>query len=80
METEDFEKGIEELLAIAGQKRTAIMCSEAVWWRCHRSMISDELKSIGVTVIHIMDGKNVVHPYTSAARIVGGALVYGAGE
>jgi uncharacterized protein (DUF488 family) len=80
METEDFEKGIEELLAVAGQKRMAIMCSEAVWWRCHRSMISDKLKSIGVTVIHIMDGKNVVHPYTPAARIVGGALVYGSGE
>ena len=80
METENFEKGLEELLAVAGQKRTVIMCSEAVWWRCHRSMISDKLKSIGVTVIHIMDGKNVVHPYTSAARLLDRRLIYGDGS
>lgn len=78
MDTDDFKKGIEDLLELARQKRTAIMCSEAVWWRCHRSMISDYLKSIGVTVIHIMaTGKTEEHPYTSAATIVDGQLVYG---
>lgn len=41
METDDFKKGIEELETIAIKKRTAYMCSEAVWWRCHRSMVSD---------------------------------------
>jgi len=78
MDTDEFKKGIDELLDLAAKKRTAIMCSEAVWWRCHRSMISDYLKSIGVTVIHIMaPGKPEEHPYTSAATIVDGKLMYG---
>ena len=78
MDTDDFKKGIDDLLKLATKKRTAIMCSEAVWWRCHRSMISDYLKSIGVTVIHIMTpGKTDEHPYTSAAKLQGGKLAYG---
>jgi len=78
MDTDDFQKGIDELLDLAAKKRTAIMCSEAVWWRCHRSMISDYLKSIGVKVIHIMaPGKTEEHPFTSAATIIEGKLVYG---
>lgn len=77
METESFQQGIERLLKMAGMQRTAIMCSEAVWWRCHRSMISDYLKSKGINVLHIMaTGKSEEHPYTSAARIVNGALSY----
>ena len=53
------------------------MCAEAVWWRCHRSLISDYLKARGVEVIHILDaGKTEPHPYTSAARIVAGELSY----
>jgi uncharacterized protein (DUF488 family) len=77
MDTEEFKKGIDDLLALAAKMRTAIMCSEAVWWRCHRSMISDYLKSIGVKVIHIMaPGKTEEHPYTSAASIVDGRLAY----
>jgi uncharacterized protein (DUF488 family) len=78
MGTAEFRSGIDELMELATAKRTAIMCSEAVWWRCHRSMIADYLKSLGVTVEHIMDGKDVIHPYTSAASIVNGRLVYGA--
>jgi uncharacterized protein (DUF488 family) len=78
MDTDDFKMGIDDLLKLAREKRTAIMCSEAVWWRCHRSMISDHLKSIGVTVSHIMaPGKTDEHPYTSAATIVDGKLRYG---
>ena len=77
METEEFEAGVRELLEVAREKRTAIMCAEAVWWRCHRSLISDYLKSIGVTVTHILsEGKLETHPYTSAASIVEGALSY----
>ncbi len=80
MDTPEFRDGIEILLALARRKQTAVMCAEAVWWRCHRSMISDYLKSIGVTVEHIMDGGiNVIHPFTSAAKIEKGKLVYGAG-
>jgi uncharacterized protein (DUF488 family) len=44
METEEFRVGVERLLDLASKQRVAIMCSEAVWWRCHRSMISDYLK------------------------------------
>lgn len=78
METAEFREGIEALLKLARKKRTAIMCAEAVWWRCHRSMISDYLKAAGVAVEHIMDaGKNTIHPFTAAARIDKGKLIYG---
>ncbi len=79
METAEFTDGIESLLKLATQKRTAIMCAEAVWWRCHRSMIADYLRAAGEIVEHIMDdGKNTVHPFTAAARLENGKLVYGA--
>ena len=80
METEEFRKGVERLLDLAaGAGPTAIMCAEAVWWRCHRSLISDYLKARGIEVLHIMDAKKTEpHPYTSAARIVDGKLSYGA--
>jgi uncharacterized protein (DUF488 family) len=77
MESEEFQQGIDELLELAGEKRTAIMCAESLWWRCHRSLISDFLKARGFEVIHILDAKKTeVHPYTSAARIVEGRLSY----
>ncbi len=77
METESFINGIKKLEEIAVQQRTAYMCSEAVWWRCHRSMISDYLKLQGWKVMHIMDIKKATeHPYTAPARIVHGALNY----
>jgi uncharacterized protein (DUF488 family) len=77
METDEFHAGIERLMTVARNRRTAIMCSEAVWWRCHRSMISDYLKSKGVDVVHILaPNKAEAHPYTSAARIVNGGLSY----
>jgi uncharacterized protein (DUF488 family) len=80
METEDFRKGIERLSDLAKKMGpTAIMCAEAVWWRCHRSLISDYLKARGVEVLHILDHDKVEeHPFTSAARIVDGALSYAA--
>ena len=77
METESFAEGIKELIDIALQKRTAYMCSEAVWWRCHRSMVSDYLKADGWEVQHIMGlEKESEHPYTQPARIVNGKLTY----
>lgn len=77
METQLFRDGVDRLLEIARASRTAIMCSEAVWWRCHRSMIADYLKAMGVHVFHIL-GTNKVqeHPYTSSAQLVGGRLSY----
>ena len=77
METEAFQQGIARLLDVARSRRTAIMCAEAVWWRCHRSLISDYLKANGVEVTHIMASvKSEAHPFTSAARIVNGELSY----
>jgi uncharacterized protein (DUF488 family) len=78
METEQFQKGIERLLDVATESgATAIMCAEAVWWRCHRSLIADYLKAREVEMLHIF-GPNKVepHPYTPAARIVDGELSY----
>jgi uncharacterized protein (DUF488 family) len=91
METEEYGAGVERLLSLVNrsatlsgdlcpplaERRLAIMCSEAVWWRCHRSMIADYLKSRGVQVLHILSlKKSEPHPYTSAARLVNGRLSY----
>jgi uncharacterized protein (DUF488 family) len=77
MATEEFRKGIDTLLSYANKQRVAIMCSEAVWWWCHRSLIADYLKSTGTEVYHIMSKtSNQLHPFTSAARIRDGKLFY----
>jgi uncharacterized protein (DUF488 family) len=79
METEQFHTGIQRLLNLAREGGPAvIMCAEAVWWRCHRSLISDYLKSHGIAVMHILDSNKIEsHSYTSAACIVNGKLSYG---
>jgi uncharacterized protein (DUF488 family) len=77
MESEVFRSGVEELLEVAATERTAVMCAEAVWWRCHRSLIADYLKAEGHTVLHIIDQhKTEEHPFTSAAMIIKGELSY----
>jgi len=77
METDEFKSAVEDLLEVARDARVAVMCAEAVWWRCHRSLISDYLKAAGHTVIHILnETKTEPHPFTSAARIVDGKLSY----
>ena len=79
IETEEFQKGIQRLVDLARDDGPiAIMCAEAVWWRCHRALISDYLKVRGIEVLHILDANKIEqHPFTSAARIVDGALSYG---
>jgi len=77
METAEFKDGIDELIRIANNHRTAYMCSEAVWWRCHRSLVSDYLKVRGWKVMHITAiGKATEHPYTQPAKIINGVLNY----
>jgi len=78
METEEFRKGVDRLVDLAEKVGpVAIMCAEAVWWRCHRALISDFLKAHGAEVIHIVSAtKTESHPFTSAARIVDGSLTY----
>lgn len=79
MDSDEFRSGVERLLGCARAKRTAFMCSELLWWRCHRALVSDSLKARGVTVTHILGpDKSVEHPYTSAARLVDGVLTYAA--
>jgi uncharacterized protein (DUF488 family) len=77
METDSFKEAIRELENMASGKRTAYMCSEALWWRCHRILVSDWLKLHGWTILHISGvGKTREHSYTSAARIINGELLY----
>ena len=77
MTTEEYARGRGRLLRLAAEKRVALLCSEAVWWRCHRALIADDLKAAGATVLHVMaPGKTAGHPYTAAASVRGGALRY----
>jgi uncharacterized protein (DUF488 family) len=77
MATDEFAGGMDELLALAAERRTVLMCAEALWWRCHRALISDALCAAGIAVHHILDESHCVpHPMTSAARIVHGRLSY----
>ncbi|MEO5560015.1 MAG: DUF488 domain-containing protein [Dokdonella sp.] len=77
LDSSEFAEGMQELMILAARKRTALMCAEVLWWRCHRSLISDVLTLRGIEVVHILDATHsVVHPYTSPARIVQGRLTY----
>lgn len=77
MSTAPFNNGISMLCDAAKEKRTAYMCSEAVWWRCHRSLISDYLKVQGWNVMHILSATHAEpHPYTSPAKVIQGDLFY----
>lgn len=77
MATLPYQAARERLAKLAQGKRTALMCAEAMWWQCHRSLISDDFKADGWQVIHLLSpGREQEHPYTSAARIVEGRLDY----
>lgn len=76
MNTMEFQNAAENVMKMTDMKRTAIMCSEAVWWSCHRSLIADYFKWKGVEVLHIVGKKVTPHPYTSPARIRNGVLEY----
>lgn len=73
----EFAQGMARLLELAMASRTAMMCAEALWWRCHRSMIADALRVRGLDVVHILDATHYTpHPMTAPARIVDGRLTY----
>lgn len=77
LSTELFAEGFFELLTLAHGLRTAVMCAEILWWRCHRRLISDLLVFLGVTVLHIRDDKAVEpHQLRLPAQVRGGRLVY----
>jgi uncharacterized protein (DUF488 family) len=76
--SEEFAEGLFELLMIAHGLRTAIMCAEVLWWRCHRRIIADVLVSLGIDVVHIADATHAApHQLAAPARLVGGRLSYG---
>ncbi|HEX3158269.1 MAG TPA: DUF488 family protein, partial [Gemmatimonadaceae bacterium] len=79
--SEEFAGGLFELLVVAGGLRTAIMCAEVLWWRCHRRLIADVLTSLGVQVVHIRDARvSEVHRIGAPGRVVDGRLTYAADE
>ena len=79
MATEAFAEGLDRLVNLASGLRVAVMCAESLWWRCHRGLIADVLRWLEFDVIHILGpGSTAPHPYTAAARVVGGRLSYAA--
>ena len=78
MDTPEFGAALDGLLRASAEAKTSMLCAEAVWWRCHRSMIADAMKVRGIQVQHIMsEGKTVEHPFTAAATVIDGELRYG---
>jgi uncharacterized protein (DUF488 family) len=78
MQTPEFEKGLTELIRMATESKTVIMCAEAVPWRCHRQLISDALVALkGVNVLHILSSNKVQpHTMTRFAKVEGQRLTY----
>lgn len=80
MTTDAFRAGLARLEELAREGPTAYMCSETLWWRCHRRMLSDRLTVNGWEVVHILGpGKTEPHTLWEVARVEGGRLVYDAG-
>jgi uncharacterized protein (DUF488 family) len=75
--SDDFARGLDQLIALGRERRLATMCSEAVWWRCHRRIIADHLLARGEEVFHLM-GDDRVEPakLTPAARADGEIVTY----
>ena len=77
METDQFRRAVDQLIELSVQEQVAIMCAEAVWWRCHRGMVSDELVARGIAVEHIVSGKKRQrHSMRSFARVEGTHVSY----
>jgi uncharacterized protein (DUF488 family) len=81
MESEAFAAGVERLLAESAMRETAVMCSESVWWRCHRRLLADHLVLVrDVEIVHLMhDGRRTPHAITGGARRDGDTVVYDVG-
>ena len=77
MQTREFEQALDRLVQLCAEKRCALMCAEAVPWRCHRSLLADALVARGMQVAHIMSGtRSDVHNPTPFARIENGKIIY----
>jgi uncharacterized protein (DUF488 family) len=81
MRTPEFVLALAGVLGEAARHRTAVMCSETVWWRCHRRLVADAAQLLhGADVRHLMPGGPAVHRPTEGVRVAGDVLVYDAGE
>jgi uncharacterized protein (DUF488 family) len=77
MQTAAFNAALDNLIALAGERRVAIMCAELLWWRCHRMLIADALSIRGWEVIHILGtGKTQPHHLTKFAAVSGLTITY----
>jgi uncharacterized protein (DUF488 family) len=77
--TEEFATGLEELMMLAHGARTAIMCAEILWWRCHRRIIADVMTVLDVAVLHVRDDSEPeLHRLSPPARLIHGTLSYSA--
>jgi len=77
MATPEFQRGLDRLEALAREVRTAFMCAEAPWWRCHRRLVSDALVVGGWDVRHILpDGGSAPHELTAFAVVEGTSITY----
>ena len=77
MQSPDFAEGLARLLKLANEKPSAIMCAEAVPWRCHRSLIADALLVRGIPVEHILSETNRrLHSLTPFAKVSGSKITY----
>ena len=76
--TPEFAAALDELVADARARRTAVMCSEAVWWRCHRRLVADAVVLLaGLPVVHLAhDGRRTVHAPTAGAVVARDGLTY----
>jgi uncharacterized protein (DUF488 family) len=77
MQTEPFTRGVARLLELSRERRTAIMCAEAVPWRCHRSLVADALAARAVPVVEILSKTSYRdHALTPFARVAGTSVTY----
>ena len=77
MATEEFEVGLQQLVRLADERPVAVMCAEALPWKCHRSLLSDALVARGIAVLHIMSTEQVkAHRLTAFARVEGMQVSY----
>src|ERR1035441_6213749 len=77
MQTSEFDAGLQRLIKLAGQKRSTLMCAEAVPWRCHRSLIADALTVLRIRVEDIMSkNRSHVHSLTSFGRVRQSRITY----
>lgn len=78
MASEEFGSGLAQLLSLAVDRRVAIMCSESVWWRCHRRLVADRLVLLDdISVVHLFhDGRLQPHPPTPGAVVEDGEVRY----